>query len=428
MYERCQYDWTPLCAGDPIPGSPDVLDRSAATFRTNAANIGQAIANLARLDCREENYSVAILKIMEKADSVAISLTEVQERYRTLSTEVTGYATTLRQSQATSLRALERATEAARRKNEAWRRIAAAQPGTLSIDQAVRDQAVYDHNRAVTDLRGANGEVASARALLQAAIQERDAAAEKAASRIHEEIDSSSINDTVSDHVANVIGTIGTWVATGLKWIWDHIDTICLVLDVISLVLLATGVAAPAGAFLKGLTLTVSALSKGAKVLQLVKKSAYFGSSIAEAQRTGQWGPVVSAGGSLAIAGVGFAGGKFLNATAAQSFAPGFAKAGAAASTTSKLQQLQALSQGSGQAGQVLSALRSARALETTARTLTPSVMGDGIEAGFGLSMDAATDLFESATGIEADNAVTGRRADALLMGGSARRTEVSYQ
>jgi hypothetical protein len=318
MYER-QYNWTPLCPSDPIPGSPDVLDRNAALFRTSASNVGSAITNLARLDCRDENYSEAILKIMEKADSVAASLTLVKSRYEAMEQALTHYAPRLRQAQATSLTALNNATEAARRKNEAWGRIWEAKPRTLSPDTAVRDQAVYEYNRAVSDFGHAKGDIADAKALLAQAIGVRNTAGDTAAGIVREALKDSPLNDDIWDHVGQALASIGKAVVTSVAWIWDHIDEISLVLDVVCLVLTLTGVGAPVAGIIKAL----STAARVAKWVSTGKKVLEFGVGVAEWRRTGDPGLMYARGGQLALAGVSWAGGK----AAAHFMGPGLTNA-----------------------------------------------------------------------------------------------------
>jgi len=297
MYER-PYSWTPLCPSDPIPGSPDVLDRNAALFRTSAANAGNAITNLARLDCRDENYSEAILKIMEKADSVAASLTKVKVRYEAMDKALSLYAPKLREAQATSLTALNNATEAAKRKNEAWGRIWEAKPRTLSPDAAVRDQAVYDYNRAVSDFGHAKAEVASAKALLAQAIGVRNEAGDTAAAVVRDAVkESSSLNDGFWDQVGQALSTIGKAIVTSAKWVWDNIDAICMVLDAVSLILAFTGVGAPfAGAIqlVKNVARVAQWVSKAKKVIEV-------GVGVLHGVRTGDWGPAITDGARLAV-------------------------------------------------------------------------------------------------------------------------------
>lgn len=429
MYER-QYNWTPLCPSDPIPGSPDVLDRNAALFRTSASNVGSAITNLARLDCRDENYSEAILKIMEKADSVAASLTLVKSRYEAMEQALTHYAPRLRQAQATSLTALNNATEAARRKNEAWGRIWEAKPRTLSPDTAVRDQAVYEYNRAVSDFGHAKGDIADAKALLAQAIGVRNTAGDTAAGIVREALKDSPLNDDIWDHVGQALATIGKAIKIGAQWIWDNIDKISLVLDIVSLILLATGVGAPAGAFLLAVTKVarvVSIASKVAKGVSLLKEGYDFYSSLGAAQRTGNWSGVVSSGAELAVSLAFFGGGLAVKSTTKAAFAPGFAKATAAANSSATLQTLSTLSKGSGKAGEILGALRASDALRDTAHRMTPELMADGVEAGVSLSLDSAKEIVFDANGLNQSAAGSEKRPAIVPTDPcAARRVEVT--
>ncbi len=263
MYERTQYHWAPLeCGGDPIPGSPSALESDAAVFRSNAENLGRAIQNLRALSHDDETCSEAVSAIMAKASATACTLEQVKERFHTVAASLSHYAPVLRQSQATSLVALGRATEGARRANSARAAAGDAARRSYNVDQGIRDQAVIDYNESLSAVSAATSEVSSAKALLAQAIADRNSAGETAAAMIHQSIDNSPLNDTVGDKWAALWETISKAAVATVQWIWDNIDVICLVLDAAALVLLLTGVGAGAAVALK----TVSTIAHGLAV------------------------------------------------------------------------------------------------------------------------------------------------------------------
>ena len=127
MYERNDRSWHPLDqSGDPIPGNPGELESNAAILRSNAGNLGRAVENLRRLRNADNTCSDTVTKIMTLADSTATTLDQVRVRYGTIADALDSYAPQLRAAQRKSLEALEAATSAIQRENEARRRAESA--------------------------------------------------------------------------------------------------------------------------------------------------------------------------------------------------------------------------------------------------------------------------------------------------------------
>lgn len=302
MYERTGYDWRSvgqLLNNDPIPGSPDELERIASGFRHQADNLGRAAGNLRLLQNRDDTCSEAVTKIMTKASDTAASLDAVRERYETISAALGGYAPELREAQRISIEAVTRATDAARRKRAAASAVEEARWRFVNVDEQVRNQAQEDYYSNKAAYEHADGDVASAQALLRQAISQRDAAGNTAQSRIKGEISSSPLNDTVLDHL-EVVARVVTKAA---KWVWDHIDIICIVLDVLAVVLALTGIGAP----IAGLIMVVSKAAKVAHVLAKIKSAVTLFGQVVTGVRTGNWGSVAA---TVGMAGLSFLIGK----------------------------------------------------------------------------------------------------------------------
>lgn len=289
MYERTGYDWRSVgqkLNNDPIPGSPDELERIGREYAHHAQNLGRAAQGLRLLRNRDETCSEAIDAIMEKAAVTASSLENVQERYQTISLALAKYAPELREAQRLSLQAVNQASEAARRKRAAAQRNEQARWSAVTIDEQARNRALQEYHSSKADFEHASGDIASAKALLRQAITKRDEAGQSAQAMIGGEISSSPLNDTVLDHVKE----IGKVVFEVGKWVWDNIDVICLVLDVVVIVLSLTGVGAPFAGALKAVLTGVKLLAQGARALAKLKKVVETFSMVSKGFRTGDWG------------------------------------------------------------------------------------------------------------------------------------------
>lgn len=308
MYERSGYNWSSLgtsWGSDPIPGSPEVVDTCAVAYRGSADNLTRAIQNLRNLHSAEDTTSEAVEKIMAKATAVAGTLDQVRERYDTISRALNGYSPQLRDAQRMSIQAVQEATAAVRERQEARARNEAARAKSVTVDQAVRDQALQEYHQSRSDYLRADAKVESAKALLANAISKRDAAGETARGMIAGCIEDSSLNDTIGDYLSAAWEKISKVVESTLKWIWDHIDQICLVLDVLSVILMLTGVGGPVAAALQ----LVSRAAKVAHVLSKVKMGVNLLKNVYTGLKTGDWNGLVSAGLSF---GLSWAGGKIL--------------------------------------------------------------------------------------------------------------------
>ena len=294
MYERNGYDWGSLgtsWGSDPIPGSPEVLEGVAATYGSSAENLGRAAENLKRLRSGDQTRSEAVEKIMEKALATSGTLLQVQSRYHTISRALNAYAPELREAQRLSIEAAEAAGPAARRRATARTDNEQARWRTVTFDQGARDQALEDYHRTKSEYLAADAEVNAARAKLDAAIKKRNAAGDKAKNDIGDALKDSPLNDSIGDYLSAAWETIKKVTGAVLEWLWDHIDEICLVIDILSVILALTGVGGPVAAALQ----VLSKAAKVAHVLANIKQGIQLVDYGLQGLRTGNWGPLVSA-------------------------------------------------------------------------------------------------------------------------------------
>lgn len=312
MYERTGYDWGSLGSAwgsDPVPGSPEVLENVAATYSASAENLARAAENLRQLRSGEQTRSDAVEKIMEKAVATAGTLDQVQSRYRTVSRVLNTYAPELREAQRMSLEAVEQAGPAVRRREAARVANEQARWRTVTVDQATRDQAMEDYHRTKSAYLAADAELNEARAKLDAAIKKRNAAGERAKQDVGDAIAGSPLNDSIGDYLSAAWEAIKKVTGAVLEWLWEHIDEICLVLDILSVVLALTGVGGPVAAALQ----LVSKAARVAHVLARIKQGIQLVDFGLHGLRTGDWNNFAAAAAGL---GLGILGGKVLGKAA----------------------------------------------------------------------------------------------------------------
>lgn len=218
-------DWAPLTGGDPVPGDPEQVSRTATRCRNTAAEIRDQAAALRRLASADGWEAEAAVMFRAAAVDTATKLDQAHHRYDEVAGALRCYAPALDAAQASSLRALQAAQAA-----EADARAAAvAQPtGELPPDatdeqRRARTGAVRRAEAAADD---ADARLAAARRLLDDAVAGRDDAAEAAARRINAAIDHDGLKDSRWERFKNwvhdnagwisVVSDVLSWIATGL--------------------------------------------------------------------------------------------------------------------------------------------------------------------------------------------------------------------
>lgn len=295
------YDWTPLgYSSDPIPGSPAELESCTASYRRTAEQIEKAAWNLDKLKNGDEMSSETVSALMARAAETSGTLKSLKVRYDAIANALAGYSPTLRSAQATSLEALHEADRAQTRARNAANHGNAAIPHMLSLDEGERQRAFDTYNHYNQEATTARGELGAAKARLRTAISQRNEAADKAADAINAVVDNSSLNDSVLDKV----GAFLEWAAKGigeiLKWVWDHLDVILLVIDAIALIIFCIPggqlIAGGIFAFTKVIGAIKSSIDFVGSAIELVK-------AVGTGFRTGDWGPCVKAYGKYVIDG-----------------------------------------------------------------------------------------------------------------------------
>lgn len=273
-------DWSALGWGsDPVPGDPGTVATVAGKYRTTADAVSQASANLARLDM-SENKSLGLATVLDQIKAVRTQLDDVESRVDGASAALEYYGPRLGEAQQLSLEALseaEAARQAARASQTA--RDDAASDYYSTNDPAQREAAKDQYNKYNGRVTTANHDLAVARKKLRRAIEERDEAAKSATDALQSIDQSSPVHDTAWDHIQEFMNTL---VDFWDKYVAPHLNTICKILDiaslvltVISIVLLVSGVGAPAGAalmaFSRGVQLASTAVAVASTAIAATK-------------------------------------------------------------------------------------------------------------------------------------------------------------
>lgn len=269
--------------GDPVPGDPDLVNEHVSNFRRTAETCGQVATKLRSLRSADNNISEAVTKILGRADSTAQGMDSAKLRYESMARGLAAYSPILAGAQTKSAAALTDCLAAAAAQKAAASAQAKAKQRLNDVDDATRKQASEDvvtHGAAAERQQTAYNE---ARGRILQAISERDAGATAAASQINMDLERDPLQDSFWDKLVNFVTSIATWV-------WENIDTICLVLDLLAIVLALTGVGGPIAAVLM-------MVSKAAKLLSTIKTVV----TIYQAASEGDWGKVALIGGSYLL-------------------------------------------------------------------------------------------------------------------------------
>lgn len=221
------YDWTVVgYASNQLPGDPEVVAQTASAFRSTADQLSLAARSLRRLNETSDTCSEAVDKIVGKAAQVAGLLDEVYARYASSSGALTAYAPVLANAQSQAEQALRSAAQA-RHDHDVARENALLAYGhaAATIDPQQRQELLAHAYGQQARADSASSSLASARAVIEAAIANRDFAATKAAGEIDGAISGSSVNDTLMDELGVLVNQAGHV----LEWLWDHPMILALV-------------------------------------------------------------------------------------------------------------------------------------------------------------------------------------------------------
>lgn len=192
---------------DPVPGDPERVRKGAQGYTQTAEAIKTAATNLRSISYDQK--SKAIDKIREQARMIADELDKAHTRCQGAGETLATYATVLEEARSTTARALRRA-EAANGDKEAavQAQNSAAERYNASKDEVERagERSTYYRYKGKAEEAQRNVDTASNE--VRGAVSRVDTAAKKAAKELGAIRRSSPMNDTVGDHVKNLLKKI----------------------------------------------------------------------------------------------------------------------------------------------------------------------------------------------------------------------------
>lgn len=210
------FSWYPLAPSDPVPGDPAAVQTAGVRYTHMAVTITATARQLRTLTDADGTVSEAVDAIREKAETVAGDIERAHDRYHGVGLALQSYATALAAAQAEADAALADARAAQERLDQANAAITLAQRRLDGLsDEDVDDEARTRYQSQRTSARNErdDAEIAliAARTRLDAAVAERDSAAEIAIAQI-EEIPSDGLDDGWwEDWGSDVAHNVSTW-------------------------------------------------------------------------------------------------------------------------------------------------------------------------------------------------------------------------
>lgn len=218
------FSWFPLAPSDPVPGDPVVVLAASERYVQVAETIDSTARNLRDLTTTDGIVSEAVAAVREKAREVAEDILRAKDRYDGVGRALQGYAAVLDTAQAESEAALRDAQAAQQRVDAATSDIAAAQRRLdgLSADEAddpARTRYRAQLARARNERDDAEAALAAARTRLDAAVTDRDRAAERAIEAIEGGMSGDELDDGWwEDWGSDVAQQVSTWAGRVSGW------------------------------------------------------------------------------------------------------------------------------------------------------------------------------------------------------------------
>lgn len=269
-------DWYPLAGSDPVPGDPEQVRAAANHYGDIASRIRDAASSLLAVSTSAEGSSEAVAAFRDKASDVRTGILKAQTRYEGLADALGAYAPHLASAQDASLRALELAREA---QSEAWSARTNENYLHDQVSQATDPVEVAEVNRRLGAQQqradAADADLARARRQLEAAIDERDRAAETAIQQISDVEAVSPVRDQWHDKMRDWAGKVADAVAMWVEVLGEVLDRFSWVLVVVQIALMVAAFLIPGAAavilLVKIVTAVVKALTLISKIVAAVK-------------------------------------------------------------------------------------------------------------------------------------------------------------
>ncbi len=257
-----------LDAHSPIDGDPDRIERYSGYYQDIAAAIESTAQNLATVISTADTVSTAIDAFVDVAGQVRSDLTEANERYDAVATQLNNYAMHLRGLQLDAESAMATARHAYEDHDATQWRIHSLRDHIATTDPS--DPGLpglqYNLRQQEGNLAWIAGVVGAKDAELQALVESWRAVADAIARAIREAVDGSSLNDSGWEKFLDLLETVATEI---LPIIEQVLDILALVLTIAAFILAVSGVGAPLAAAMFTVARAAQLVSKIVRIARI---------------------------------------------------------------------------------------------------------------------------------------------------------------
>jgi hypothetical protein len=249
--------------GNNLDGEPSEIQDGAKRMTTAGNQLIDASHAVDKLvNSSDEITSDAFKAIGEKGVVATKQLRAAGMRYQGMARALQEFAGVLDEEQRKARAAVQRAQAAKQRRDAAKQNYENARKAARTFDKEAQKAAVDHATKAVEQHKAADCDYQKEVKIIRDAASRVQEANKDACSKLVTASDNAGLDDSLFDKLKDFVSKVVNIVVKIGKWIWDHIDEICMVLDIVSFVLaFIPGLNAIAGA-LKTLTMVAKLLSK----------------------------------------------------------------------------------------------------------------------------------------------------------------------
>ena len=273
--------------GNNLDGEPSEIQDGAKRMTTAGNQLIDASHAVDKLvNSSDEITSDAFKAIGEKGVVATQQLRAAGMRYQGMARALQEFAGVLDEEQRKARAAVQRAQAAKQRRDAARQNYENARKAARTFDKEAQKAAVDHATKAVEQHKAADCDYQKEVKIIQDAASRVQEANKDACSKLVTASDNAGLDDSLFDKLKDFVSKVVNIVVKIGKWIWDHIDEICMVLDIVCFVLAFVPGLNLAAGVVKALTTlarVANALSKAAKFVQTVKTYVTAGQSVVKA-------------------------------------------------------------------------------------------------------------------------------------------------
>lgn len=296
------FDLTIASMSNELDGDPDLLDKRVAVFRRNATALDNSAKNLERIRNGSSSMkSEAFEALAGKVHEVETGIRSAAFYYSTIADAVAGFSPVLREAQRQAPGHLEAARAAQFKKLAAHGDYETARTMARNVDPQTRQQGIDLANKASARYNDANGTLITARNALKAAAGTVLAANNAAADKVANASEKAGLKDSFWDKVAKIGKAIAQAAVAIATFVWENLDTILLVLTIVSFCIPGVGAGVMALKVLNVAAKALTLLSKAKKLIETVQTGWEVTSSVARGDYEGAARKAVAFGVAFAV-------------------------------------------------------------------------------------------------------------------------------